>query len=448
MPLKGENRFIVQRGLESIQNEQNAGLAQLIRSAGRGCENITSTDLAFTVCPRINAAGRISTADKAVRLMLCEDDGDTAKRIAEELAELNVKRREEENKILDDVKKLIAADQMLLKRRVIVLYGEGWHHGAVGIVCARILERFGKPVVMMSAQNGEARGSARGVEGFSVYRLLAACGGVLTKFGGHTGAGGFSLPAENIAEFTRLIHEYADTNYPKMPSPGMIIDGEITGRDLSLDNVKKLALLEPFGGSNEIPVFLLRGCTVRSKRSLSDGKYTSFEIENGGGVFRVISFKLPFARFFPEVGERIDIAASAEINEYNGRESVQLKLADYRPEGFREDRFFAASRVYEELRRGEGCDKRLAPRVVPQSREELMKIYDLIKKSGGRKTAEELAMFDGSVNFCMLSITIDAFCEAGMIKTDGGCPMIVPVKEKTDLFKQGLIAELNRELLQ
>lgn len=448
MPLKGENRFIVQRGLESIRNEQNAGLAQLIRSAGRGCENITSTDLAFTVCPRINAAGRITTADKAVRLMLCEDDSDTARRIAEELSELNAKRREEENKILDDVKKQIADDPLLLKQRVIVLSGDGWHNGVVGIVCARILERYGKPVVMISSRNGEARGSARSIDGFSIYKMLAACGGVLTRFGGHTGAGGFSLPVDKVGEFTRLIHEYANGNYPKMPSPGMLIDGEITGRELTLENVKKLALLEPFGERNEIPVFLLRGCTVKSKRSLSDGKYTSFEIENGGVVLRVISFKLPFAKFFPEAGERIDIAASAEINEYNGKESVQLRLSDYRPEGFREDRFFAASRVYEEIRRGEGCDKRLAPRVVPQSREELMKIYDLIKKSGGRKTIEELAVFDGSVNFCMLSITIDAFCEAGMIQIDGGCPRIVPVKEKTDLFKQGLIARLNRELLQ
>lgn len=448
MPLKGENRFIVQRGLESIRNEQNAGLARLIRSAGRSCGSITATELAYTVCPRINAAGRISTADKAVRLMLCEDDSDTAGRIAEELSELNAKRREEENRILDDVREQIAREPMLVKQRVIVLSGEGWHNGVVGIVCARILEKYGKPVVMMSSQNGEARGSARSIEGFPIYKMLAACSGVLTRYGGHTGAGGFSLPADKVGEFTKQILEYANANYPKMPSPALIAGGEISGRDLTVENVKKLELLEPFGESNELPVFLLRGCTVKSKRSLSDGKYTSFEIENDGVTLRVISFKLPFAKFFPEVGERIDLAACAEINEYNGKESVQLKLADYRPEGFREDRFFAASRVYEEISRGEGCDKRLAPRVVPQSREELMKIYDLIKKSGGRKTLEELAVFDGSVNFCMLSITTDAFCEAGMIRIDGGCPAIVPVKEKKDLFGSGLIARLNKELIQ
>lgn len=452
MPLKGENRLIVQRGLESIRNEQNAGLAQLIRSAGRSCGNITSADLAFAVCPRINAAGRISTADKAVRLMLCEDDSDTARRIAEELAELNAKRREEENKIIADVKKQIAEDPLIVKQRVIVLSGEGWHHGVVGIVCAKVLDEYGKPVVMISyrksGQKAEARGSARGIEGFSIYKMLAACSGVLTRFGGHTGAGGFSLDADKIGEFTGLIHKYADANYPKMPFPGMIISGEITGKELTLENVKKLALLEPFGESNEIPIFLLRGCVVKSKRPMGDGKYTSVDIENNGVTLRVISFKLPFVKFFPEAGERIDIAAAADINEYNGKESVQLKLLDYRPEGFREDRFFAASRVYEEICRGEGCDKRLAPRVIPQSREELMKIYDLIRKSGGRRTIEELAVFDGSVNFCMLNITLDAFCEAGMAELHEGRPVIVPTNQKTDLFKQGLLARLNQELVQ
>lgn len=448
MPLKGENRFIVQRGLESIRSGQNAGLAGLIKSAGRDCSSITSTELAYTVCPRINAAGRISTADKAVRLMLCEDDAESARRIAEELCDLNSKRREEENKIIDDVKKQIAQDPLLTKQRVIVLSGEGWHHGVVGIVCSRILEKYGKPVVMMSSQNGEARGSARSIDGFSVYKMLAACSDVLTRYGGHTGAGGFSLPADKIGEFKALIYDHAKTNYPKMPDPSMIADGEISGKDLDIENVKKLSNLEPFGEHNEIPVFLLRGCTVKSKRALSDGKYTSFEIENGGVTFRVISFKLPFAKFFPEIGERIDIAVTAEINEYNGKESVQLRLLDLRPEGFREDRFFAAGRVYEEICRGEGCDKRLAPRVVPQSREELMKIYDLIKKNNGGKTPEELAAFGGEVNFCMLSITLDAFCEAGMARFENGCPRIIPKKEKTDLFKQGIIAKLNRELLE
>ncbi len=448
MPLKGENRLIVQRGLEYIRSGQNIGITKLIEVSGRRYGEVTSTDIAFTVCPRINAAGRMAHADKAVELMMCMDETDTdkASRIAEELSDLNAARQSEEKKIIADVEKIISADPLVFKQRVIVLSGEKWHHGVIGIVCARILEKYGKPVVMISVENGEARGSVRSIEGFSVYKMLAACSAPLSRYGGHPGAGGFSLDAGKIGEFTRLIFEYAKENYPKMPSPELTIDKEISARELTLENVENLTKLEPFGEGNEIPVFLLRGCRVKSKRALSDGKYTSFEVENNGVTLRVISFKLPFARFFVNVGDRLDIVATADINEYNGNRSVQLKLVDYRPEGFREDRFFAASRVYEEISRGEGCDKRLAPRVIPQSREELIGIYDLIRKHNGALSAEELVMI-GGVNYCMLSITLDAFIEAGMVKmTADGCPKIVPVNTKTDLFKNGLIARLKAEL--
>lgn len=447
MPLKGENRLIVQRGLENIRHKQNAGITKLIEISGRGCGSVTSTDIAFTVCPRINAAGRMTHADKAVELMLCADDtdSDTASRIAEELSDLNTARQSEEKKILSDVEKIISDDPIVVKQRVIVLSGEGWHHGVVGIVCARILEKYGKPVVMISVENGEARGSVRSIDGFSVYKMLEHCRAPLSRFGGHPGAGGFSLPADKIGEFTELIYKYAAENYSKMPTAELLVDKEITARELTLENVECLSRLEPFGEGNEVPVFLLRGCMVKSKRSLGEGKYTSFEIENGGAVLKVISFKLPFARFFANVGDKIDLVATADINEYNGNRSVQLRLVDYRPTGFREDRFFAASRVYEEITRGEGCDKRLAPRVIPQSREELIGIYDLVKKSGGNRTVEELVMI-GDVNYCMLSITLDAFIEAGMVEISDGCPKIVPVSTKTDLFKQGLLARLKAEL--
>ena len=446
MPLKGENRYIVQRGLENIKNEQNAGLTALIRSAGRGTENVTSTDIAFSVCPRINAAGRLESAEKALRLLLCEDDADTAKRIAEELSALNSKRKAEEDKIFADIGGQIARDPLIVKQRVIVLSGEGWHHGVVGIVCSRIMEKYDKPVVMISVEGDEARGSMRSVDGFSAHKMLSECSACLTKFGGHPGAGGFSLPADKIGEFTRQIHEYAREHYPKMPDVSLYADMEVQTAQLTVDNVKKLSLLEPCGERNSVPLFLLRNCSVKSKRALKDGLYTSFEIAQDKGVLRVITFKIPFAKFFPNVGDKIDIIAAAEINGYNGNESVQLRLADYRPAAFREDRFFAASRVYEEICRGEGCDKRLAPRVIPQSREELMRIYDLVRRSNGTMSPEELAVFDGSVNFCMLRITLDAFAEAGMIEYANGCPRVIPVKEKRDLFAEGIIAKLGKQL--
>ena len=185
---------------------------------------------------------------------------------------------------------------------------------------------------------------------------------------------------------------------------------------------------------------------MKSKRAMKDGLYTSFDVEAGGATLRTITFKVPFDRFIPNVGDKIDMIATAEINEYNGKARAELRLVDYRPADFREDRFIAASRVYEEICRGEGCDNRLAPRVIPQSREELMKIYDLVKMSGGKRTAEDLAKFDGSVNYCMLRITLDAFAEAKMVELGEDCtPKILPVTEKRDLFAEGLLFELNKQ---
>ncbi|MBD5128409.1 MAG: single-stranded-DNA-specific exonuclease RecJ [Ruminococcaceae bacterium] len=446
VPLKGENRYIVQRGLDNIRNEQNAGLTALIKSARCRAEDITSGDLAYRICPRINAAGRTAHAEKAARLLLCEDDADAASRLAEELELLNNKRRSAENKILEDIQKQVSDNPLILKERVIVLAGEGWHHGVIGIVCSKILEKYDKPVVMISMENGNARGSVRSVEGFSAHRMLMECSAPLTAFGGHPSAGGFSLPADKVGEFTELVYKYAREYYPKMPLPSLTADMEATCADFTVDNVKLLSKIEPFGERNPVPRFLLRNCTVKSKRAMKDGLYTSFDVESGGVTLRTITFKIPFDKFIPNVGDKIDMIATAELNEYNGKESAELRLIDCRPADFREDRFIAASRTYEEICRGEGCDKRFAPRVIPQSREELMKVYDLVKKNGGRRTAEELAVFDGSVNYCMLRITLDAFAEAKMVGLDsGGVPKILPVTEKRDLFASGLLFELNKQ---
>lgn len=446
VPLKGENRYIVQRGLDNIRNEQNAGLTMLIKAAKCHIDKITSTDLAFKVCPRINAAGRIAHAEKAARLLLCEDDADTAGRLAEELNLLNNRRKDEEDKILKDVQRQTADNPRILKERVIVLAGEGWHHGVIGIVCSKILEKYDKPVVMISIENGKASGSVRSIEGFSVHKMLMECSAPLTTFGGHPKAGGFSLPADKVGEFTELIHKYAGEFYPKMPLPSVTADMEATCADFTVDKVKLLSRIEPCGERNPVPQFLLRNCTVKSKRAMKDGLYTSFDVESGGVTLRTITFKIPFDGFIPNVGDRIDMIVTAEVSEYNDRESAELRLVDYRPADFREERFIAASRVYEEICRGEGCDKRLAPRVIPQSRGELMKIYDLVKKSGGKRTAEELAMFDGSVNYCMLRITLDAFAEAKMVELGEDCtPKILPVAEKRDLFSSGLLFELNKQ---
>ncbi len=447
MPLIGENRYIVRRGLENIRSSQNLGLEKLLKSAGAVPGDADASMIAYSVCPRINAAGRMAGADKAVRLLLTESP-EQAALLSEELNMYNTQRRAEEAKILDDVNRQLESDPALLKERALVVYGEGWHHGVIGIAAARLLEKYGKPVLIMGIENGEARGSARGVDGFSIYKLLERCGGVLTKFGGHLKAGGFSLPADKAEDFRQMVYAFCRECYPKMPEYTVCADMEVTGKQLSIEQVTELSKLEPCGEGNRRPVFLLKNCTVCGKRALKEGKYTSLELENDGVRLKALCFGIPFAKCHAEIGSAVDIIAAPEINEYRGESSVALKVQELRPAGFREDRFFAAQRTYEEISRGEGCDKRLAPRVIPDLAA-LRAIYDLLRQHGGNMSAEEMCVYcGGSPNFCMLRIALDAFAAAGMaeINADAGEIRLIPVKQKIDIMSVGFLAELRRSL--
>lgn len=447
MPLVGENRYIVRRGIEDIRASQNIGIDRLLRTAGVSPESVDATTVAFSICPRINAAGRIAVADKAVQLLMA-DSPEQAGLLSEELNLMNENRRAEETRIMEDVSRQLESDPSILRERVLVVSGEGWHHGVIGIVAARLLEKYGKPVLMISVENGEARGSARGVDGFSIYKLLDRCSRVLTKFGGHPKAGGFSLPADRIGDFRQMVYAFCRECYPKMPEYTVSADMEITGDLLTEEALNSLSQLEPCGEGNQRPVFLLRNCTVESKRALKDGRYTSFELRSGGVKLKALCFGIPFAKFHPEQGSMVDIIAAAELNEFRGVKSVTLKVQEIRPSGFREDRFFAAQRTYEEISRGEGCDSRLAPRVIPD-RNALMAVYDLLRKYGGAMSAEELCIYGGSdLNYCMLRIALDTFASAGMAEqsADADTVRLVPVTHKTDLMASGFLADLRRML--
>lgn len=447
MPLVGENRYIVRRGIEDIRASQNIGIDRLLRTAGVSPESVDATTVAFSICPRINAAGRIAAADKAVQLLMA-DSPEQAGLLSEELNLMNENRRAEEARIMEDVSSQLESDPSILRERVLVVSGEGWHHGVIGIVAARLLEKYGKPVLMISVENGEARGSARGVDGFSIYKLLDRCSRVLTKFGGHPKAGGFSLPADRIGDFRQMVYAFCRECYPKMPEYTVSADMEITGDRLTEEALNSLSQLEPCGEGNQRPVFLLRNCTVESKRAIKDGRYTSFELRSGGVKLKALCFGIPFAKFHPEQGSMVDIIAAAELNEFRGVKSVTLKVQEIRPSGFREDRFFAAQRTYEEISRGEGCDSRLAPRVIPD-RNALMAVYDLLRKYGGAMSAEELCIYGGSdLNYCMLRIALDTFASAGMAEqsADADTVRLIPVTHKTDLMASGFLADLRRML--
>lgn len=441
MPLCGENRLIVRKGLESIVNEQNIGLCALMKKAGVRSAKITAEDLAFKICPRINCAGRVASAEKAARLLL-SDSPERAEDIAGELNELNSKRKALSDEIYAEIEEQISENPGLVNERVIVLAGNGWHVGIIGLVCSKIMESYGKPTVVISVENGTARGSCRSVGSFSVHKMLTSCADIFTNYGGHPMAGGFSLPADDVEALREKIRDFAREYYPIMPDPELALCRETGIDEITPERAGLIERLGPFGEGNRRPLLLFAGCTVAQKSPMSGGKYVSFTAKQGRASLRAFSFDFSYDDFFVENGAVVDIAAYAEINEYNGNVSVELRFVDFRPTGFVQDRFFAAKRAYEAILRNEGCDGRLFPRVVPQSREDLMKIYDMLRKYGERMTLEQLAVYDNSVNYCMIRITADAFVEAGMFQRTGNYLKTVRINGKRDLFKEGLLSRL------
>ena len=414
VPLTGENRTLVKRGLENLLLTENRGLHALLKQCGISEDDeISSVTLAFSVCPRINAAGRFGHPKEAAELFLSENET-MIPVMAERLSMLNNQRKQAEENILAEIARMAEKDPLLLKKRVIVVHGKGWSHGVIGIVASRMLSRYGKPVIIITEEGDTARGSARSVEGFSLFLMLTRLSGHLTKFGGHTKAAGFSLEADKTDMFIQAVDDYAATNFPDMPSDICTAEMKLTSAELTEENVESLTYFEPFGEANPAPVFVMEGCRIKSLRPLKEGKYLSFTVDFQGREFRVLNFRSTYNAFGFKAGDNVDLLVTADINEYNDKRSISLKLTDIRFSGFDQNKFFAAQSAYERLCLGEDIPASLAKRVIPD-REAQKAVYDAVKVTGSIAAAADIAYSKG-INYCMFRVTLDAFESAGLIK--------------------------------
>ena len=298
---------------------------------------------------------------------------------------------------------------------MLVIYGESWHHGVIGIVAARLVERFGKPVFLLSDDGDEARGSARSVEGFSIYEALAACGDHLTKFGGHVGAGGFSLLKENIGSFKEAMQKFAAERYPAPPVLTIRADKVILPNELSLDAISSLSSLEPFGEGSRQPIFLIRKAVLTDIVPLSGGVHTKLRLNYGGTMLEGLLFGTKSEDILHRKGDTLDLLASFSINVFNGRTSVSMRISDMRSSSVSQLRYFNAKAAYEQFKRGEGIDPTLAKRALP-TRDELILIYKTIAKFGVISSDELFGQLDENViSYCKLRIAVDIFTELGFI---------------------------------
>lgn len=436
--LVGENRLIVRRGLEAMPYTENYGLTALLKQCGVEAEEVASSALAFGLCPRINAAGRYSTASEAMELLLAESP-QSARSKAEELSRLNDRRKQEEQKIVEEVEEQIRKNPDLINRRILIVSGEGWNHGIIGIASARLLHKYGKPNIVITIEGETARGSARSFEGLPLFDMLTDCKDLLVRYGGHTKAAGLTIEAEKIPLFIKAAYEYSEKLPPALET--LTADMEISPEQLTMENIALLDKLEPFGEDNPSPLFLFKNCRILSKRSLKDGKYVSFNFSFGNSDYRAVHFGSDFASFPFKEGDQVDIIAETDINEYNGKKSISIRVSDVRPVGFKQERYFAAKTAYEDYRCGR-IDEHLLCRMAPKN-EEMRACYDALRKSSSLSRAADIAV-QGGVNYCKFRIAVDVFEEFGLAEVDLATDKVtlIPTKAKADLSKSEVLKRL------
>lgn len=434
VPLVGENRTLVSKGLIYLKNTENLGIIEIIKQAGLNIDKLNSGTLGFQIAPRINAAGRFASPLIALETLLTEDP-DEAAHLAHELMSLNEQRKQTEQDIYDEIKVYINKHPEVLDKRVLVLAGHGWHHGVIGIVSSRVLEDFGKPNVIISIDDdGSARGSARSLSGFNIHSCFTYGAYLLEKFGGHECAGGMSLQECDIPDFTRVVLEYADY-IPEMPSPITQCDMRAQPADLSVENVRSLNDLQPSGVGNPQALFFLPRCRVNSIIPLSGGKYTKLDISYAANRYYALCFsKRPDELFFNE-GAYIDIAATLDINEWNGRESVTIMIRDMKPAGMDTNKYFAALDAYEKLVGGKELPQSFLARLIPD-RKELVFVYKYLDRYKEIKIDDLFMRINiENYNIGKIKLMMRIFCEAGLAEYTPSEQKIklLPVSRRADL---------------
>ena len=477
MPIKQENRIIVRYGLGMIDNTKRIGLAALIDAASakndaqrsaqrRKKTKITSGYIGYTIAPRINAAGRIKTASLAVELFL-SDDKIRAKEIAEELCQTNKERQAEENKIMQEAYKKIEQYD-IEKNPVIVLDADNWHHGVIGIVASRITEKYTRPAILVSFEGNEGntpssddvgKGSGRSIKGMNLVDALCHCQDHLIKFGGHELAAGLSVTRGELNNFRRLINEYAIANLSESDMVQTVeADCELDFNDINVALAKGIQMLEPYGVSNPIPGFVLRGVYVNDINGISDGKHSRIAIGNGRYSLSAMYFSNPPSSLGIYVGDKVDVLFNLDINEWGGRESVQLIIRDIKPSVTQKDQRKNEKIRFEEVKNGAEFSE--AENILP-SREDFALVYRYIQnavRSGvdvhkHRDIISKLRVNDEGreIGYIKLKVIIMVFKELNIINIEDVSEEIYKFKlhystTKTKLDKSTLLRRLRSQM--
>ncbi len=333
-PLVDENRVLVHFGLQTIAAADRPGLRALLETARVNPEYISSDDIAFRVAPLLNAAGRMGDAGGAVELLITHDPARAAE-LADHLRAENRRRRNVQSSTCREALAMVEEDPSLCDGRCIVLHNPDWHQGIVGLVASRLAERYWRPAFVLTGEGGVATGSARSVGGFPLYTAIERCADLLERFGGHEAAAGLSLAVGKVAEFARRINAVAaELASEEMPEPELRVDGEFDLFMLSLDLMRELNRLGPFGKGNPAPLFAASGLRVVGNPQTvgKDGRHLSFMVRQGRTTMR--TFAAGKADWLEQMrerrGESLSLAYEPSINRWGGQARVELRAEDLR----------------------------------------------------------------------------------------------------------------------
>ena len=382
VPLVGENRTLVKNGLRHIQNSDRIGINAMKQESGIAEKEINSSNVAFTLVPRINAGGRLGSSEKSVNLLLTEDE-DEAVTIADKLGMDNRERQSIEKEILASIDEEVRKTPNIVNDKILVFAGKGWHQGVVGIVASRIKEIYDKPTIIIGIDDdGVARGSGRSVEGFSLCDAVFACSEHLTHYGGHPMAVGISLEKEKINDFRKAINAYCKDI--KMPYNILHIDCKLNPNQLDLSILDCLSYIEPCGASNPSPIFGLYNMTVIATKEIGNGNHMRITLSRGQGQVPVyaVYFNHNFQSCSYRNGDIVDVAVSLDRNIYNGQENLSVIIKDIKYSQSNNEELIDSERIFDKFAKRYRLTKNEVMSILP-TRNDFAYVYRFLKQNKG-----------------------------------------------------------------
>lgn len=443
--LTGENRTLIRAGLERLSQSDRPGVQALLENAGIAGKALTSTNVAFTLVPRINATGRMGAPERAVRLLISGYE-EEAEVLSEEICADNEERRRVEAEIAEAAFADIEA-KGYMKDRVVVVDGENWHHGVIGIVASRVTERCGKPCMIISCGETEAKGSGRSIEGFSLFEAICACGDLLIKFGGHPMAAGITLKPENIEAFRKRINQYAAEHFPQMPTQTVTLDCKLNPAALSVSMAQSLTQLEPFGNGNPQPVFGLFNMELSNVTPVGGGGHLRLTLEKNGAVITAMRFNTKPEELPYHIGDKIDLAVQLEAREFRGQPSLTVIVRDIKFAAFNTEKNIASLASFEKWQRGEVLSAEDKNRLYPD-RACLAAIYRALRTVNGKETDQVrfVSQFGKDMTLGLFKTALLVFEERGLVHSeiadDTFTAALIETSGKTDITRSPVLLAL------